>query len=355
MRARILSFAGSLSVSWGMARKSSTPALARHFATSLLMVALGREARAAEPTPTGSPAPSCPESEAVWTTVVQLVPSAAAELLAAKPHVEIVDLGDQYRVHVVTDRGALERIYTDPARNCDKRTRFAAEFIVVAVLPPQLLIEAATGPSAAGHASAPIPETIPTPSPPPPITVPVQKPPAPVDRGRNAVLRLEISGVAEASPPILGAPGVLAWGGNLLVRIGAGRFGGVLGVGYLPRVEFDDGNLRAAVTRVPAVAGLSARLIDGAFRLDGAVAAIGAFERYEGVSPHMPSDATRVAPGMELGLTISPRAIASLSPILSLSCAWMPLTEEIVTEPQGNASTTPSIWLGASLGMSLEL
>jgi hypothetical protein len=43
------------------------------------------------------------------------------------------------------------------------------------------------------------------------------------------------------------------------------------------------------------------------------------------------------------------------SPSQRLAFSWMPLTEELVTAPQGNASTTPSIWLGASLGMSLDL
>jgi hypothetical protein len=63
------------------------------------------------------------------------VPSEAAQLIAAKPRVEIVDLGERYRVRVATDKGMLERTYTDPARDCEKRIRFAAEFIVVSLLP----------------------------------------------------------------------------------------------------------------------------------------------------------------------------------------------------------------------------
>jgi hypothetical protein len=55
-----------------------------------------------------APRPGCPDSEAVWSTVTALVPSAAARLLAAQPHVEIVDLGERYRVRVTTDGGGSD-------------------------------------------------------------------------------------------------------------------------------------------------------------------------------------------------------------------------------------------------------
>jgi hypothetical protein len=175
------------------------------------------------------------------------------------------------------------------------------------------------------------------------------------DHARKRGIRLEMAGVAQASPPVLGAPGVLAWGGDLRARFGAGRFGAVLGVGYLPKVGFDAGDFRGAVTRVPAVAGIDLRMLEGSFRLDGSVAATAAFEHYEGVSPHAPADASRLAPGMEAGVTASLRAMAGLAPVLRLSCAWMPFTEELVSVPQGNVARTPSLWIGAGLGMSLEL
>jgi hypothetical protein len=80
-----------------------------------------------------------------------------------------------------------------------------------------------------------------------------------------------------------------------------------------------------------------------------------ALERYEGVSPHSPSDATRLAPGVELGVTVSSRSLAGLAPILRLTFAWIPVTEELAAVPQGDVAATPSLWLGIALGMSLEL
>ena len=41
--------------------------------------------------------------------------------------------------------------------------------------------------------------------------------------------------------------------------------------------------------------------------------------------------------------------------VLRATLAWVPLTHELIGVPQGNVATTPSIWLGASIGMSLEL
>lgn len=129
----------------------------------------------------------------------------------------------------------------------------------------------------------------------------------------------------------------------------------MVGVAYLPTVDFGAGDFRGAVTRVPAIVGAGVRILDGGLRLRGSLAATATFERYEGISPHLPSDATRLAPGLEIGLTASPRALAGVAPVLSLLCAWLPLTQELVAAPQGNVALTPSIWFGAALGMSLEL
>jgi hypothetical protein len=301
----------------------------------------------------------CPEAEAVWSTAVKLVPGAAAQLLAARPRVSVVDFGERYRVRVTTDGGVLERLYSDPARACDKRVRFAAEFIVLALLPPQLS-EPTEGPTSA-PAEAPVEpaETASTPSSPPPAP----PPPMPPDvrrqtqgeAARAPMVHLDLAGVAQASPPVLGAPGVLMWGGDLRVRIGSGRLGALGGIGYLPRVGFDAGDFRAAILRVPAMAGLWTRLLNRSFRLDASAAVTVAFERYEGVSPHSPSDASRLAPGVELGVTASSGAIAGLAAILRLTFAWNPLTGELAAVPQGDVAVTPSLWFGVALGVSLEL
>ena len=304
----------------------------------------------------------CPEAEAVWSTVVKLVPGAAAQLLAARPRVDVVDLGERYLVRVTTDGGVLERLHSDPARECAKRVRFAAEFIVLALLPPQLS-EPPEGPTSAAAgspvepaetASAPSTPSALPPAPPPPLPSDGRRE-TQVETARVPVIHLDLAGVAQASFPVLGAPGVFMWGGDLRVRIGTGRLGALGGVGYLPRVGFGAGDFRGAILRVPAVAGLWTRLLDRSFRLDASAAVTAAFERYEGVSLHSPSDATRLAPGVELGVTASSGAIAGLAAILRLTLAWIPLTEELAAVPQGDIAATPSLWLGVALGVSLDL
>jgi hypothetical protein len=308
----------------------------------------------------------CPEVEAVWSTVVKLVPGAASQLLAARPRVDVVDLGERYRVRVTTDRGVLERVYSDSARACGKRVRFAAEFIVLALLPPQLseaaqgAASAPAGPPVEPAATASTPSSLPS-VPTPPAYQPPPAPPSNATQKRKGqiprapIIRLDLAGVAQASFPVLGAPGVLMWGGDLRVRIGVGRLGALAGVGYLPGVGFNAGEFRGAILRIPAVAGLWTRLLDGSFRLDASAAVTAALERYEGVSPHSPSDATRLAPGVELGLTAYSAALAGVAPILRVTFAWIPLTEELTAVPQGDVAATPALWLGVALGMSLEL
>jgi len=204
--------------------------------------------------------------------------------------------------------------------------------------------------------TAPAPSSVPSsaPAPPPPLSSD-EKRRREGQAARAPVIRLDVAGVAEASFPVLGAPGVLMWGGDLRVRIGVGRLGALGGIGYLPRAGFDAGDFRAAILRVPAAAGLWTRLLDRSFRLDASAAVTAALERYEGVSPHSPSDATRWAPGVELGLTASSGGIAGLAPILRLTFAWTLLTEELAGVPQGDVAVTPSLWVGIALGMSLEL
>lgn len=313
----------------------------------------------------------CPDPDAVWSTVIKLVPSEAAQLIAAKPRVEIVDLGERYRVRVATDRGMLERTYADPARDCEKRVRFAAEFIVVSLLPPQLGIApdatstpstraggAPAAPTSSSPGASPPTEAVPPPpataAAPAPPTRPVGPPPVAARRVRSSFLRIELSAVSEVAPP-LGAPGVLTWGAGLRARVGPGALAGIVGIAYLPKANFGVNDFTGNVTRVPAIGGLRVQIVKKSWQLDGDAALSAEFERYEGVSPHTPSAATRWTPGLELGVVASPRPWFGFAPIASVHCAWFPFTQELATAPQGNLGSTPSFWIGLELGMSLEL
>jgi hypothetical protein len=167
-------------------------------------------------------------------------------------------------------------------------------------------------------------------------------------------LRIELSAVSEVAPPV-GAPGVLMWGAGLRARVGPGALAGIAGIAYLPKANFGVSDFTGNVTRVPAIAGLRVQLIKTSWQLVGDAALSAAFERYEGVSPHAPSDATRWTPGLELGIVASPRPWFGFAPIASVHCAFFPFTQELATAPQGNLGNTSSFWIGLELGISLEL
>jgi hypothetical protein len=277
--------------------------------------------------------------------------------MEAKSRVEIIDLGVQYRVRVSTaDAGVNERTYEDPGRDCDRRTRFAAEFVVVSLLPPQLVLGLGEPPEPAPSLPA-VPEAAPAPPPPAPAPPPVAEHPAfPVSAaGRRAwAIRVEVAALSLASPPVLGAPGLFMWGADGRVGVGKGPLSAVAGVGYLPKVEFVVSGVRAAVSRVPALLGVRVQPLKRPFVLTGEAGLSVAFEHYEGMSPHQTSDTTRVAPGAEIAIDASPMPSWGWAPFLSLRSTWLPVRQELVAAPQGAIANAPSLWFGGALGLAWE-
>jgi len=287
--------------------------------------------------------------------------------------VEIADLGERYRVRVTTESGVLERTYGDPERDCDKRRRFVAEFIVLSVLPPELAIEpgptpvppapsGATVPPVASppaSASSPAPSTPRVPPSPPPVLPPLpsalpRASPSSTAPAGPSFARLELSLLGEASPAVVRSPGMVAWGADLRVRLGSGWLAGIAGVSYWPAADYVVSGVRGDVTRVPALAGLRLRARRRYFELAGDAGVAVAFERYAGESPHDPSDATRLAPGLEVGVLVSSPTLAGFAPFVGLRVDWFPLVQELAAAPQGNLGNTPSLWFGAAVGLSWE-
>ncbi|MDP9036907.1 MAG: hypothetical protein M3O50_19080, partial [Myxococcota bacterium] len=285
--------------------------------------------------------PACPAAELVWATVIEMVPRAAPELLAAKPRVSVLDLDEQYRVRITTDRGTVERTNTDPARDCEKRARFVAEFIVLTLLPPQL-----------GPREAPAPEPVPPPatSPPPP---PARTPPAAAPRASH-IIRIEIGAAVQGAPKVLSAPSLFSPGAEARVRIGSGRFAVVAGAGVYPSTTFEAGGVRGSMIRVPSVIGLRTGLVRGTLELAADLTLSAAFEAYTGVSVKIPRDSARVAPGVEAAVIASVHAWSRLAVFVGARCAVFPLTREIGATPQGVIGNAPTLWLGGTVGLAID-
>src|SRR5579871_6666226 len=126
----------------------------------LAAAALLTVARAALAAPPAAPAPPsdraeppaslavngvCPNPEALWAAISSLVPGKELDRLGAAK-VEVSDLGDTYRVAVSAKGIDRLRVYRDLGHDCDHRARFAAVFIVLTLMPPDVLIEKAPPP-----------------------------------------------------------------------------------------------------------------------------------------------------------------------------------------------------------------
>jgi hypothetical protein len=263
-----------------------------------------------------------------------MVPRAWPQLLEAKSRVTIVETGDDYRVSVKTDEGTVERTYTDPSHDCPQRARFAAAFIVLALMPPRIGDERPR--TTVPKASEP-PRTEPSP---------------PVDRG-PAVVRLEIGGIVETTPPVADAPPMTHWGPDLRARLGSGPVAAVLGLGFMPQVEFSQRGVRAKNLRIPAMIGVRTRTLTGAFEIGVDLGLALALERYQGTSSHATSSAEQFHAGAGLGAIVSTRT--RLAPFIAVRTTYFPLSRELSTMPQGVFAHTPRLWIGAALGLSLEL
>jgi hypothetical protein len=297
--------------------------------------------------------------------------------------VTIEDLGPRYRIRIVTKNGPVERTYFDDERDCPRRARFAAEYVVVTLLPPQFAVppsaapaENEKAPSDGGSppgASAPpaasevqTPQAIPARSAPTRTEVPVAPPPptasAPTAKSapsakprRPSFASVEASGMLWAAPPLLGAPTIAAAGVDLRARIGAGWLGFVASAGFQPAEAFrNESGFQGNVLRAPVAAGVRLRRAVSPFEVAGDVAAELAYERYEGTSPHVTMAAWRFAPGLQTALTGSWTTASGIGALLRVEIEWLPFQENLVALPNPVVTKTPAFWGSLGLGLSFS-
>ncbi|HZL17205.1 MAG TPA: hypothetical protein VFG23_05625, partial [Polyangia bacterium] len=181
--------------------------------------AVGTLARAAPAeVPAGAPPPVaalpvavdgvCPRLDTLSAAVTALIPRGDLSVLPGSTAVQVADLGDSYRVRVDAEGVSRVRIFRDVGHDCQQRARFAAVFIVLTLLPPELVIDVQP---------LPVPTSPPVPTPPAPT--PREPPPR--------RYRLELGAVLDLAPPFFEAPQIIAWGGTLRVARRFGRWAGV--------------------------------------------------------------------------------------------------------------------------------
>lgn len=240
----------------------------------------------------------------------------------------ISDEGERVRIRVAAE----ERVFKDTGRACSERARTAAVFIGLVLDPPSF------------------PDAKPTPSP-PPAPQPAPAPPKP--ERRTVPLTLELGPqllVAPASdaaqlPVAGGFGGRLAWGRALGVSVGAAfllptRLALPAADARLVWLPFD-GALRAARDAGPVA--LSAEL--------GPELAL-LFASGERVSN--PRTSLRLEAGARGALSFTWGMSSRLGAFLTLFGVWRPKPYSFRVNPQLASGTTPSLWVGAALGLSFR-
>jgi hypothetical protein len=303
-------------------------------ATGAARAAAGAGADAREPVLSRQPiilvSGSCPGLDTITAAITALVPRGDVESLPGSAGVEVTDLGETYRVSVVAGGVPRVRIFRDEGRDCAQRARFAAVYIVLTLLPPELVVE-------------PQPKPVPAPAPivwePPPRR-----------------FRLEIGAVLDAAPPAFDAPQIISPGFELRVARRFRRVAGVFAAGLEPRASFAIGGLTAREQRIPLDLDLRLQRAFGSLELGAELGMAAVIFHAQGLSTVMREQGTRLDLGARAGAWLRfGRPSTRAAPFVGVHGLLFPWPYEIAVTPRGTLGSFPALWLGATLGLSASL
>jgi hypothetical protein len=284
----------------------------------------------------------CPASDAVAQTVDTLIPRRAIPAPRRGAEVNVADQGDSYKVQVVVEGATHTRLYRDIGRDCAHRARVAAVFVILTLMPPELLME-----------SPPTPSPPPLVAPPPAVVTAPQPPAAQPPAWRTS---LALAGVLDVAPAVLDAPSIVSPGGELRAGLQKGRFAGELGLGVQPSAGFSLAGVNVRQRRVPVdVSVVFRQPLRGAIELGAAAGLAGAVFEVEGLDPPVRGEGTRIDLGargaVEIRVAGASRRFAAF---VGAHAIYFPRSYELATTPTGIVGHTPSLWVGGRLGASLS-
>jgi hypothetical protein len=284
-----------------------------------------------------STAGECPGAGGVARTIEDLIPKHVAEVVRRDPKISVADMGGTYRVSVLADGVSHVRVYRDVGRDCAQRSRVAAVFIVLTLMPPEVLME--SPPAATAPPTPPLP----------PIVI---APPAPAAQPPSLQLSLALAGVVDVAPAVLDAPSSSSWGGELRLALRRRNVAGEVGVGVQPRADLAFGALGARQRRVPLDVSLAFQRPLRAVELGAALGVAATVFHVEGVDLATTRGGTRVDLGVRVGVGIrfgtTPGRLAAFA---GLHALYFPRPYELATRPGDVVGRTPSLWVGANAGV----
>lgn len=263
----------------------------------------------------------CPSREQIIEQLGALWPTTQFDDRAT----EAVQVGDHGTVVSVTVRGTT-KTFDDAARDCMERARLVAVFVGLTLDPPQLED----------------PEPEPEPPPPEPTTT-------------GAPLQLEAGpwvlwapSAGTSNQPILGGAALrLLWGAPLGLSVGvAGLFPTTL--------RYDDAEVRAQWW-LPLDAGARLQLVDGPYEIAVELGLTASVLSARGDGLPGAQRQSRLEVGGRGALVARTWWTESLGMYLSLNGLLFPRPYTFVVEPDETLGSTPHVWLGASLGLSVDL
>jgi hypothetical protein len=273
---------------------------------------------------------ACPSAADVARELTPLLPHTRVEVHdgnKTEPDSEratISDDGDKMRVKV----GREERTFNDPDRACSERARASAVFIGLILDPPLL------------------PEAPPPPPPPPPS-------PPPGRKSEGAKLTLELGPLLEAAPISDAAELPLAggFGGRLAVGRGLSLS---LGAAFLLPTRLELPAADARLVWLPFDVSLRASRTLDEVTLSGELGPELALLFASGDRVKNPRTSSRLEIGARGAVSLTWGMSQRLGAFLTVFSVWRPRPYDFRVNPDVASGTTPPLWVGASLGLSLR-
>jgi len=288
----------------------------------------------------------CPDPKTVQLAVLNLIPPERHSLLARGVRVELEDLGDSYRVTVWKDGSSVKKSYSDPARDCDGRARFAAVFAVLTLMPPELGAEPVVEPE---------PEPAPAKAQPVIEATPEEAPVKGHEAAPPPLVHLELSALYAAAPAILEAPSMHSFGAELRAALGRGALSGTLSVAYLPRSKFDLNDVQGDLSLIPVSVGARYRSEFEAWSLSADLGLLLLAGRLRGTNLLTSTSQSAANFGVRAGLQLAREFGPHFAPFVGAFVWFSPAPSEVSALPQGVIGNLPYLWLGGAAGVSFGL
>lgn len=310
----------------------------------------------------------CPHAEATWRALQSLLGPQRMQLALGRstpPWASVVDYGESYEVQFA----GKGRLYSDPARNCEKRAQVAAVFVSLRLdavadadgpnreAPPKRRAKPVRSRRKAPpprESPPPEPEEPAEPPPPPPRPVPPPAPAAPRDAPppRRPFWHL-MSLSATADTPLDGSSADSpSWGGMASMAMGWGALGGGLSAGLKVPTSLDFAETSVDALRLPVELTLAVRR-PGRWRVVAEVGPALDLWRFRGRAPESQVQ-WRAMLGGVAKLSVGYFGWGGAGPWVSLLVSGFPRAHRFVVEPLGEVGQTRRLWLGARIGAAWD-